>query len=246
MHGTTKMRNSGLIDIVFRSDVDVEYIDHMGDDRRVAEAAWVSTKGKAAEEGDEKRIPGLINYLARDRHGSPFEHAVFTWRVRCPIFVIREIHRHRIASYNEESGRYTQLKPEFYIPARDRNLTQTGKPGHYIFSPGSDEQFNAVEQGHIEIATYSYHNYERLLGRGIAKEVARMTLPLNIYSSFYLTMNARALMNFLSLRTEKEGSTFPSHPQKEIQMVADEMEEQWADIMPLTWRAFNDNGRVAP
>jgi thymidylate synthase (FAD) len=235
-----------MTEIIFRSDVDVEYIDHMGDDRRVAEAAWVSTKGAAAHEGDDKRIPGLINYLARDRHGSPFEHAVFTWRVRCPIFVIREIHRHRIASYNEESGRYTQLKPEFYIPARERNLTQIGKPGHYQFHPGSDFQYGETIDGHRDIASAAYSNYQNLLNIGVAKEVARMTLPLNIYSSFYVTMNARALMNFLSLRTEREDSTFPSHPQKEIQMVADEMEEIWADIMPVTWKAFNDNGRVAP
>lgn len=235
-----------MTEIVFRSDVDVELIDHMGDDRRVAEAAWVSTKGAAAEEGDSERIPGLINFLARDRHGSPFEHAIFTWRVRCPIFVIREIHRHRIASYNEESGRYTQLKPEFYIPARERNLTQTGKPGHYQFHPGSDLQWNHTKSGHENVAINSYRNYEYLLELGVAKEVARMTLPLNIYSSFYVTMNARALMNFLSLRTEKADAAFPSHPQKEIQMVADEMEEHFADIMPNTWLAFNKNGRIAP
>lgn len=235
-----------MADIIFRSDVDVEYIDHMGSDRRVAEAAWVSTKGAKAEEGEEERIPGLINFLARDRHGSPFEHCVFTWRVRCPIFVIREIHRHRIASYNEESGRYTQLKPEFYIPARDRNLTQTGKPGHYQFHPGDDEQWGSTKAGHEYVAMTSYANYESLLNIGVAKEVARMTLPLNIYSSFYVTMNVRGLMNFISLRTENENARVPSHPQKEIQMVADEMEEIWADIMPLTWKAFNDNGRVAP
>lgn len=235
-----------MAELIFRSDVDVEYIDHMGNDRRVAEAAWVSTAGAKVDEKKAEGIPGLINFLARDRHGSPFEHAVITYRVRCPIFVIREIHRHRIASYNEESGRYTQLQPEFYLPARDRNLTQTGKPGHYQFHPGDDEQFNETYWGHRSIAEMSYRNYQDLLDLGVAKEVARMTLPLNIYSSFYVTMNARALMNFISLRTENELARVPSHPQKEIQMVADEMEEIWADIMPLTWRAFNDNGRVAP
>lgn len=237
-----------MTDVVFRSDVDVELVEVTASDLRVAKAAWVSTKGSHAEESnDESRVAGLINYLVRDRHGSPFEHTSFTFAIRCPIFVVREFHRHRAGwSYNEESGRYTQLKPEFYIPARDRNLTQTGKPGHYQFHPGDDRQYQQMKFGHETIANASYENYQNLLNLGVAKEVARMSLPLNIYTSFYATCNARSLMHFLGLRTENEDATFKSHPQKEIQMVADKMEEHFALYMPATYTAWRDNGRVAP
>lgn len=237
-----------MTDLVFRSDVDVELVEVSASDLRVAKAAWVSTKGSRAEDAnDPARISGLINYLVRDRHGSPFEHTSFTFAIRCPIFVVREFHRHRAGwSYNEESGRYTELKPEFYIPSRERNLTQTGKPGHYQFHPGDDRQYGQTKFGHETIANASYENYQNLLNLGVAKEVARMSLPLNIYTSFYATCNSRSLMHFLSLRTENEGSTYPSHPQKEIQMVADKMEAEFAAQMPITYEAWNKNGRVAP
>ena len=85
-----------------------------------------------------------------------------------------------------------------------------------------------------------------MLDAGIAREVARAVLPVTIYSSMYVTMNARSLMNFLSLRTTREDTHFPSFPQREIEMVAEKMEDFWADLMPLTYQAFNKNGRVAP
>lgn len=239
-----------MTDLLFRSDVDVELVEVNASDLRVAKAAWVSTKGSEAEklgENGEDRINGLLTYLVRDRHGSPFEHTSFTFAIHCPIFVVREFHRHRAGwSYNEESGRYTELKPEFYIPARARNLTQTGKPGHYQFHPGSDDQYRDVESEIKGISRDAYDAYQFMLERGIAKEVARMCLPLNIYTSFYATCNARSLMHFLGLRTENEGATFKSHPQKEIQMVADKMEALFAEHMPITYKAWNENGRVAP
>ena len=237
-----------MTEIKFRSTVDVDLVEVNASDLRVAKAAWVSTKGARAEdENDTERIKGLINYLVRDRHGSPFEHTSFTFAIRCPIFVVREFHRHRAGwSYNEESGRYTQLKPEFYVPPVDRNLIQTGKPGHYIFSAGTEVQHLLV-RGDIKAAnTLAWNMYTDMLDAGIAKEVARMCLPLNIYTTFYATCNARSLMHFLGLRTENEFATYKSHPQKEIQMVADEMEEFFADAMPLTWDAWYRNGRVAP
>lgn len=237
-----------MTSITFRSDVDVELVEVNASDLRVAKAAWVSTKGKRAEdEANEDRIAGLVNFLVRDRHGSPFEHNSFTFAIRCPIFVVREFHRHRAGwSYNEESGRYTKLEPEFYVPSPERNLVQTGKPGHYVFGPGSDDQYDIVDLNIKNSSWRAWDNYEEMLEAGIAKEVARMCLPLNIYTSFYATCNSRSLMHFLGLRTENETATFKSHPQKEIQMVADEMEEIFADTMPLTWYAWNKNGRVAP
>ena len=87
---------------------------------------------------------------------------------------------------------------------------------------------------------------QRMLDAGVAREVARIVLPLNIFSSMYVTMNARALMNFLSLRTKREGSHFPSFPQREIEMCAEKMESIWTELMPLTHAAFNANGRVSP
>ena len=149
---------------------------------------------------DEKRDKGLINYLMRDRHGSPFEHNSMTFYVQAPIFVFREFMRHRIASYNEESARYRELNPVFYVPAPDRNLIQVGKPGAYDFVPGTAEQAALTREATIHAVTVAYQEYERMLEAGIAREVARGVLPVATYSSMYVTMNARSLMNFLSLQ----------------------------------------------
>jgi thymidylate synthase (FAD) len=235
--------------IRFRSDVDVELIRSSAHDGDVLFAARVSTKGEQSLEGvddDPAKSAGLINYLMRDRHGTPFEHNSMTFYVRAPIFVFREFMRHRIASYNEESGRYRELRPDFYVPASDRNLVQVGKPGAYEFEKGTPEQRALVTREIEASCTQAYEAYQRMLAAGVAREVARAVLPLTIYSSMYVTMNARSLMNFLSLRTKREGSHFPSFPQREIEMVAEKMETFWADLMPLTYEAFNKAGRVAP
>ena len=244
-----------MSDIIFRSDVTVELVRSSASDSDVLFAARVSTQGEQTLESaaaqteaseDEKRSKGLINYLMRDRHGSPFEHNSMTFYVQAPIFVFREFQRHRIASYNEESGRYKELSPVFYVPAEDRNLVQVGKTGAYEFLPGSAEQIALVEQESRTSSQQAYESYQRMLEAGVAREVARIVLPLNIYSSMYVTMNSRALMNFLSLRTSREGTHFPSFPQREIEMCAEKMEDFWAKLMPYTYEAFNKNGRVAP
>jgi thymidylate synthase (FAD) len=242
-------------EIKFRSDVTVELVRSSASDSDVLFAARVSTQGEQTLEAaaarvdaseDEKRSKGLINYLMRDRHGSPFEHNSLTFYVQAPIFVFREFQRHRIASYNEESGRYKQLDPVFYVPGPDRNLIQIGKTGSYDFVPGTAEQTALVEQESRTASIQAYEAYLRMLEAGVAREVARIVLPLNIYSSMYVTMNSRALMNFLSLRTKREGTHFPSFPQREIEMCAEKMEDFWAELMPYTYAAFNENGRVAP
>lgn len=239
-------------DIQFRSDVTVELIRANASDADVLFAARVSTQGEQTldaakdEELDTSRSKGLINYLMRDRHGSPFEHNSMTFYVQAPIFVFREFMRHRIASYNEESGRYRELNPVFYVPAEERNLLQVGKPGAYDFLPGTAEQVALVQQQTRAAAVHSYEAYQRMLEAGVAREVARIVLPLNIYSSMYVTLNARSLMNFLSLRTKREGSHFPSFPQREIEMCAEQMETHFEALMPLTHAAFGANGRVAP
>jgi len=231
-----------MTEIKFRSDMTVELIDSMGTDKSVVRAARVSS-GSASDDSDGDA--GLINYLMRDRHGSPFEHNAFTFRIEAPIFVFREFMRHRIASYNEESGRYKQLEPVFYIPAEDRPLVQIGKPGAYTFEEGTAEQSALVKEALLANSEDAYEIYEKMLEEGVAREVARMALPVNIYSSMYVTMNARSLMNFLSLRSLEQG-TYPSFPQEEIAWVANGMESWFAERMPITYKAFVNNGRVAP
>ncbi|MFB4316987.1 FAD-dependent thymidylate synthase [Actinomadura sp. 21ATH] len=236
-------------DIEFRSDVTVELIKSAASDADVLWAARVSTKGEsslAEIEADPERSKGLINFLMRDRHGTPFEHSSMTFYVKAPIFVFREFMRHRTFSYNEESGRYRRLEPVFYVPGPDRKLVQEGRPGKYVFADGTPEQHKLVAEATKDSFRRAYRAYTEMLEAGIAREVARGVLPVGLYSSMYATCNARALMNFLSLRTKREDSTFPSFPQREIEMVAEQMEEQWAALMPLTHAAFEANGRVCP
>jgi thymidylate synthase (FAD) len=236
-------------EIIFRSDVTVELVKSSASDADVIWAARVSTAGEQSMDEigqDPGKSAGLINYLARERHGSPFEHTSMTFFVSAPIFVFREFMRHRIASYNEESGRYRELNPVFYVPDEDRKLIQIGKTGAYTFVDGTPEQFKVSVEAMKKAYVVAYEQYKIMLDQGIAREVARVVLPVGLYSSMYVTMNARALMNFLSLRTAREGSHFPSYPQREIEMVAEKMEVEFARLMPLTHAAFEKSGRVTP
>lgn len=232
-----------MTSISFRSDVTVKLIQAMASDEAVAMAARVSTGSTHAS---PDRDAGLINYLMRDRHGSPFEHNAFTFYIEAPIFVFREFMRHRIASYNEESGRYKELEPVFYVPAPERKLIQIGKTGAYEFVEGSKEQFVVTSDSIKDACVFAYQQYIEMLNAGVAREVARAVLPVTTYSSMYVTMNARSMMNFLSLRTSRPETKFPSFPQREIEMVAEKMEEFFAEKMPITYETFNKNGRVAP
>jgi thymidylate synthase (FAD) len=236
-------------EIVFRDDMTVELVKSSASDADVIWAARVSTAGETTLEKvgeSSERDAGLINYLARERHGSPFEHTSMTFFVSAPIFVFREFMRHRIASYNEESGRYRELRPVFYIPNRDRKLVQVGKTGAYTFVEGTPEQLDITVNAIKETCIVAYENYQKILASGVAREVARAVLPVTLYSSMYVTMNARALMNFLSLRTSSPDSHFPSYPQREIEMVAEKMEKHFAQLMPMTYAAFEKSGRIAP
>lgn len=259
--------------LTIRNDVTVELMQSMGSDSAIVAAARVSTKGIGSAEPFYDEIQtsaegaGLINFLMKNRHGTPFEHNAMTFLIEAPIMVFREFHRHRIGwSYNEESGRYKQLDPTFYVPAGDRPLVQEGKPGHYIYVPGTLEDHQDVNRALVESYKVSYTMYEGMLNRGIAKEVARACLPVAIFSSMYATCNARSLMAFLSLRTKRdlwdhyadiEGggnlnelnagrALFPSFPMQEIAMVAEKMEAHFAERFPITYEAYNMNGRVSP
>lgn len=231
----------------FLDDVDVDLVQCLASDEMVVRAARISTKSESVVEEAPGKTSGMINFLLKNRHGTPFEHNMFTFRIKAPIFVFREFHRHRIGwSYNEMSGRYTELPAEFYEPDVYRPLVQEGKPGAYVFVEGTAEQVHSTRA--ILEASYadSWDRYQQLLLQGVAKEVARAVLPVGIMSQMYATCNARSLMAFLSLRTKDETSTFPSYPMQEIEMVARKMEAFFKDKMPLTWASFQMNGRVSP
>ncbi|MFC9288618.1 FAD-dependent thymidylate synthase [Streptomyces sp. NPDC057052] len=236
--------------IDFRSDVTVELVKHTASDADVLFAARVSTAGEQSLDElkkDPERSKGLINYLMRDRHGSPFEHNSMTFFISAPIFVFREFMRHRAGwSYNEESGRYRELQPVFYVPDASRKLVQQGRPGKYVFVEGSEDQQELVNRTMEDSYRRAYSAYQEMLAAGVAREVARAVLPVGLFSSMYATCNARSLMHFLGLRTQHELAKVPSFPQREIEMVGEKMESEWAKLMPLTYAAFNANGRVAP
>ena len=233
-----------------RSDVTVELVKSSASDADVLFAARVSTLGEQSLEElkkDPERSKGLINYLMRDRHGSPFEHNSMTFFISAPIFVFREFMRHRVGwSYNEESGRYRELEPVFYVPGESRKLVQEGRPGKYVFVEGTPAQQASVSSVLAETYEQAYTAYQKLLAEAVAREVARAVLPVGLFSSMYATCNARSLMHFLGLRTQHELAKVPSFPQREIEMVGEKMEAEWARLMPLTYAAFYANGRVAP
>jgi thymidylate synthase (FAD) len=238
------------VQIELRDDVTVKLVKHAASDADVLFAARVSTLGEQSLDEvnkDPERSRGLINYLMRDRHGSPFEHNSMTFFISAPIFVFREFMRHRVGwSYNEESGRYRRLEPVFYVPGESRKLVQEGRPGKYTFVEGSQAQQELVGRVMEDSYRQAYEAYQEMLAAGVAREVARAVLPVGLFSSMYATCNARSLMHFLGLRTQHELAKVPSFPQREIEMAGEKMEAEWARLMPLTHAAFNANGRVAP
>lgn len=231
----------------WRHDLRVSLMQAMGGDHSIVAAARVSTdvhESVRAWGADPAESEGLINFLMKNRHMSPFEHVVFTVRVEAPIFVFREWHRHRTQSYNEMSGRYTQLLPHFYIPAEDRPLQQVGRAGAYSFEPGTPQQYVQMEQTFRHVCSQAWLGYQGLLDAGIAKEVASRLLPTTTYSQMYATMNLRNAFQFLSLRTQHEDALFPSYPQFEIARAADQVEEHVKFIAPMAYAAWLDNKRV--
>lgn len=233
-------------DLQFKSDMDVQLIDHMGNDLSICASARVSTTLEMFDYSGVKN-KGLINFLMRDRHGTPFEHNSISFRVSAPLFVFYEWHRHRVGwSYNEESGRYRELDPVFYLPRFDRPLRQTGKPGAYTFERGDGEQLFHTEHNHQEVARVAWDAYQDMLQHGVAREVARNVLPVSIYKTMYATCNLRSLFSFLSLRWAHPLSQVPTFPLDEIQIVAQGMEDLARPLFPMAFEAFDKNGRVGP
>ena len=238
--------------LTFRSDPQVDLVDWMGSDASVVSAARVSVVGSEASQYDEDDADatehyGLINYLMANRHGTPFEHNSMKFRIEAPIFVFREFHRHRIGwSYNEMSGRYTELAPTFHIPGDERPLVNAGSSARPRMERGTFEQWERQRDRMMAAYEQAYATYLDALKEGVAKEVAREVLPVGIFSTMYATANARSIMAFLSLRTHEPEAAFPSRPQYEIEQVARCIEALFAAKFPLIYKAFDANGRVAP
>jgi thymidylate synthase (FAD) len=263
----SKERAVAASEIQFKSDIDVELIQSMGGDHMVVAAAKVSTTGTdalqfATDESAEGNF-GLINYLMKHRHGTPFEHSAMTFFVRAPIAVWREWHRHRIGfayndygldvdtgqSFNEESGRYKKLDPVFYIPDRERPMMKVDgwKPGRPKFLRCESEALFAELCGNLKASYQSaYYYYQKNLDLGIDPGLARDCLPVGIYSGCWVTCNPRSLMSFLSLRTHEPEAKQVSYPLWEIELAARACEKCLEAGWPLTYKAFCENGRVGP
>lgn len=206
-------------------------------DLSVVNAARVSynVRHEKIEESDVK----LITYLMKSKHGSPFEHNMFTFDVKAPIFIFREWMRHRIGSFNEMSARYTELPAEWYIPEPENVRQRVGKPGHYNYEPVTIKLAKDFCEDLNDDCILAHGLYKKYLEIGIAPEQARMFLHVNHYSQMFWTVNARSLMNFLNLRNAPAA-------QWEIQQYAQAVEDIFRKCMPITHQAFIDNGRVAP
>jgi thymidylate synthase (FAD) len=211
--------------------------DCMASDLSVVNSARVSF-GRRKTEMDESD-EGLIRFLMRDRHGTPFEHNAFRFHIRTPIFVAREWFRHRVGSFNEFSMRYARATDDFYVPEPEDVRTQVGKPGAYSFEPVSPELAEQTREELRAVYEQAYATYERLVEAGVARELARAVMPVGAYTEFYWTVNARALMNFVALRAHETA-------QREIRRYAEAVETFFAEAMPVTHAAFVANDRIAP
>lgn len=247
--------------IEFVSKSKVELVQSRASDKDVALAAWVSNFARSdvpvriptdsniknwMNYGDNhagrdmwypdvkpymERVGGLINFLYRERHMSPFEHGSFTFYIDTPIFVAREFMRHRTWSYNETSGRYKELAPRFYLIDDERPVVQKGKVGAYRFDEGDAEQYGNVYANTTLSYVNAWQAYQNMLAKGVAREVARNVLPVGTMTQFYATANPRNVMQFLLLRNDDNAL-------KEIRDVAVRIEEEFAKAMPLTYEAF--------
>lgn len=232
--------------------VEHEYIDVLGEgfvglryvcagDEMVVNSARVLSD-KCVIDPMMPRDVDLINGMMQGRHGTPFEHNMFHFHVKAPIFVYRQWHRHRIGSFNEQSMRWTEATPDFYIPEAEdvRKVEDGAKKIEYRYQPLDDAQVVAsFRQNLLEYQEWSYRLYQGAIENGIAPEQARFYLPTTLFVEMVWTVNARALMNFLSLRNE-------DHAQWEIRQYAKVTESFFAKIMPKTFNAWIANHRVAP
>lgn len=217
----------------FQSYMDVELITSSGDDNLICNAARVST-GNDVAGYDESA--GLINYLWREGHTSPFEHVSLTFKIHVPLFIARQIMRHRTFSYNEISGRYSKLSPVFWLPDLGRPLRNKGSGAYpeLVFHDEHEESYR-VAKNTIEVVTHgATEAYQRMLDAGIATEVARVVLPQNMFTSFYMTGNLKNFFDFIDKR-------IVDNAQEEVQEVGHRMTWHINQVTPLAVKAWKDN-----
>lgn len=211
----------------------VRLIASMGNDARIVQAARVSTgAGSKGPEADAK----LIRYLMNNRHTSPFEKVVFEFHVKAPIFITRQWMRHRTGSFNEESGRYSELKPEWYIPDPEQICYQDKRNKQGRAAP-VEEPIAVDFASELEDSSQEcFELYREWLDKGIARETARLFLPVNTYTSFYWTVNLHNLLHFLSLRRDR-------HAQWEIRQYADAVYDLAKDVAPVAFAAWEERNQ---
>lgn len=213
----------------------VRYIDHMGTDERIVEAARISYRSPSKGEDQDKR---LINHLWRNKHTSPFEMCKITMNIKMPIFVMRQYVRHRMQNLNEVSARYTQLPNEFYIPSSWRTQDTKNKQGSIdqgdwnpVIRPRYSPDSLVASELVREHCNSSYRTYEAMLEAGIAREQARMILPVNIYTEIYCCWDLKNLLHFITLRDD-------SHAQAEIQEYGRAVKQITTELFPWTMEAY--------
>ncbi len=211
----------------------VRLVEFMGGDRAVVQAARVSLgQGLKTPERDRR----LIHYLMEHEHGTPFEHSIFKFHIKCPIFVAREWFRHRISSFNEISQRYVEVKDEFYVPNALRRQSKSNRQAsEFAEFENEKELIELIESAYGK----SYEIYKELLKNGVARELARIVLPLGIYTQFYWTVNSRSLMNFLRLRMADDA-------QYEIRQYANVIYGIFKEKMPWTAESWLELGKKKP
>lgn len=209
----------------------VRLIDVMGDDAAIVQAARVSY-GSGTKKVHEDR--GLIRYLLRHAHTTPFEMVEFKFHVKLPIFVARQWIRHRTANVNEYSGRYSEMKDEFYVPAPDQIRAQStsNKQGRAedAFAPEESERIRTMMS---DTQDRLYAEYQELLGTDLAREIARINLPVSNYTEWYWKIDLHNLFHFLRLRID-------AHAQYEIRVYGEAMAEIVKAVVPAAWEAFED------
>ncbi len=207
----------------------IRLVDYLGDDSRIVQSARVSY-GEGTKSYREDK--GLIDYLLRNDHTSPFEQVSFTFHIKMPIVVARQWIRHRTAKVNEISGRYSVMESEFYVPAAEDIALQSddNKQGRQN-EPVSAELAKEIQDIISEEQERVYETYTKLLDMGLAREIARINLPLSLYTEWYWTMDLHNLFHFLRLRMD-------AHAQKEIRVYADAIFEIVKKITPMAAEAF--------
>lgn len=209
----------------------VELVEVMGNDRAIVDAARVSISGQDVKPTLEDR--NLIRYLLRHQHTTPFEMVEFKFNCKMPIFVARQWIRHRTASVNEMSARYSVMPNEFYVPDLNRMQEQSknNKQGSGDLLPLETRQ--EMQEAIAAFSEVSYATYEKLLEKGCAREIARMVLPTNIYTQWFWKMDLHNLMHFLKLRLHP-------HAQYEIRVFAEAIAAMVKEQCPIAWEAFED------